>query len=33
MRMRLILLQEMHVTFDAPVELAGFLEVLQAKKQ
>jgi hypothetical protein len=27
------LLQEMHVSFDAPVELNGFLEVLQAKKQ
>ncbi len=27
------LLQVMHVSFDAPVELAAFQEVLQAKKQ
>ncbi len=32
MRMRLISLQEMHVSFDSPAELAGFLEVIRASK-
>ncbi len=32
MRMRLILLQEMHVSFDSPVELAVFLDVIRAHK-